>query len=221
MHRHAPIAVTLALLAALAALAAFVSRLAAEAPAAEVTATTSAAPTPAAAGTAFLAGLGNREPEPAIEIALTGDQQLIADSALRGVMEFYLLERVDEGRLAALVTYLNRKLPPAAAREAVQLATHYRDYLAAHEELLAAQNFHAEPDTTRLASWQQQRRQLRARMLGDRVAEEWFGTEEAYLTQALEELNQPANAAPLNAAELRHQQHMRQVLRQATQSANR
>jgi hypothetical protein len=220
MHRHAPIAVTLALLAALGA---FVARLSAQAPAAEVTATatTSAAPAPTAAGAAFLAGLGNHDPEPTIEIALTGEQQLIADSALRGVMEFYLLERVDEGRLAALVTYLNRKLPPAAAREAVQLATHYRDYLAAHEELLAAQNFHAEPDTTRLASWQQQRRQLRARMLGDRVAEEWFGTEEAYLTQALEELNQPANAAPLNAAELRHQQHMRQVLRQATQSANR
>jgi hypothetical protein len=165
--------------------------------------------------------LGNHEPEPAIEIALTGDQQLIADSALRGVMEFYLLERVDEGRLAALVAYLNRKLPPAAAREAAQLATHYRDYLATHDELLAAQNFHAEPDAARLASWQQQRRQLRVRMLGERVAEEWFGTEEAYLTQALEESNQPANPAPPNTDELRHQQHMLQVLRQAIQSANR
>jgi hypothetical protein len=157
------------------------------------------------------------------DIALTYNQELIADSALRKVMDSYLLARSDNGGLQALLAYLNRHLPASAAREAGQLASSYDAYLSAHDELLAAQNFGATPDLNRLIGWQRQREQLRNRMLGDRVTLEWFGNEEAYFTQALEELGQRRDgAAPTsNSADedqMKHDQHMQQVLRDAIHS---
>ena len=200
--------------AALAALAVGVSR-APEEPAAGSAAEPQApARAPTAQAVRFFRELGNTEPEPAQAIALTDEQQLIANSALREVMEFYLIGRSDAQRLQALTAYLNRKLPPAAAREAGTLALHYRDYLAAHDERLAAQNFPSAPDPARMESWQQQRHQLRVRMLGEHVTEEWFGTEDTYLTQALAELQQPAASTTDNADELLHRQHMRKVLQE-------
>lgn len=159
----------------------------------------------------------------ASEIALTDNQELIADSALRKVMDSYLLGGGDRGGLQALLDYLNRHLPANAAREAGRLATRYHAYLSAHDELLAVQNFGATPDLNRLIGWQRQRQQLRDRMLGEKVAQEWFGTEEAYLTQALEELGQrrdgtaPATTS-VDEEQAKHDQHMRQVLQDATTS---
>src|SRR5450830_716384 len=139
-------------------------------------------------------------PGPEIAIALDERQMLIADSALRAVMDFYLRD----GRLQALREHLQRTLPPAAAREAVLLAEHYSDYLADHDKLLAAQNLGGTPDAGRLAIWQQQRLQLRVRMLGERVTEEWFGNEDAYLSQALAELALTLDAPPPNDDEVLH-----------------
>lgn len=200
----------------LAALTLLVSRLTAEPPAAPVDSALTAQ-RPSAAATRFFSELGNTDPGPQIDIALTDDQALIADSALRGVMDYYLLGRTDAGRLQALRDHLQRRLPPAAAREATQLAQHYADYLRQHDELLAAQNFQPTPDAGRLQGWQQQRHQLRLRALGPRVTEEWFGTEEAYLSQALIELRQPPQGEAPDEDEARHRLHMRQVLAEARQ----
>ena len=154
---------------------------------------------------------------PDIAIALDDRQMLIADSALRAVMDFYL----KDGRLQALREHLQRTLPPAAAAQAVLLAERYSAYLADHDQLLAAQNFSATPDVGRLGIWQQQRRQLRERMLGEGVTEEWFGTEDAYLSQALAELASSPDAQPPSDDEVRHREHMQQVLREAVFSARR
>ncbi|WP_343729562.1 hypothetical protein [Duganella sp.] len=199
--------------AALALLAIFIARPAAQPPhTAEIA---QAAHAPSAAGMRFFSTLGDTDPGPSTEITLTDTQSLIADSALRSVMDYYLLDRGDDGRLQALRTHLQRRLPPAAAQEAVQLAEAYAGYLVLHDQLLAAQNFINAEDTGRLASWQQQRHQLRMRLMGERVTEEWFGTEEAYLAQALEEARQPQVNAPTSEDEALHRQHMQQVLRDA------
>ncbi|HWW71455.1 MAG TPA: lipase secretion chaperone [Duganella sp.] len=135
-------------------------------------------------------------------------------------MDSYLLGGGDKGGLQALLDYLDRHLPVNAAREAGQLATSYNAYLSAHDQLLAVQNFGERPDLNRLAGWQRQRQQLRGRMLGEKVSQEWFGTEEAYLTQALEELGQRRDgmvppSTSVDEDQLNHEQHMRQVLRDA------
>jgi len=177
---------------------------------------------PVVAGTAPPRGVSPLR-EPGVmssDIALTDNQELIADSALRKVMDSYLLGGGDNGGLQALLDYLNRHLPANAAREAGQLATSYNAYLSAHDQLLAAQNFGATPDLNRLIGWQRQREQLRNRILGEKVSLEWFGNEEAYLTQALEELSQrrDGTAPPSNSEDkdqMKHDQHMQQVLRDA------
>ena len=183
--------------------------------------TAPAAPRPAVAGGSPLAGvLGASAMGPETEIALTDNQELIADSALRKVMDSFLLGSAGDKGLTALHNELNRRLPTAAARDAGQLATNYNAYIGAHDQLLAAQGFSATSDLNRLVGWQQQRLQLRERMLGAKVSQEWFGTEDTYLLQALEELRQQRDgtALPLASAdadEARHAQHMRQVLRDA------
>lgn len=208
-QRHVLSGVAAALLATVTV---YVSRPTAEAPAA---APPTEARAPTAAAARFLRELGNGDPGPQIEIALTDTQDLIPDFALREIMDYYLLGRSDAGRLQALTDHLRRTLPPAAARDAEQLARSYSAYLAEHDTLLAAQNFQEWPDPGRLASWQQQQRQLRLRMLGPKVCEEWFGNEDAYLTQALAEASQPPTGPPANEDEARHREHMRQVLRDA------
>ena len=178
---------------------------------------------PLAAGAAPTAGSAPlRAPDDlSSDIALTDNQELIADGALQKVMDSYLLGGGGQGGLQALLDYLNRHLPSNAAREAGQLASSYNAYLSAHDQLLAAQNFSATPDLNRMIGWQRQREQLRNRMLGEKVAHEWFGTEEAYLTQALEELSQSRDgkappASSTDEDQAKHDQHMQQVLRNAT-----
>ncbi|HEX8406111.1 MAG TPA: hypothetical protein VF670_15920 [Duganella sp.] len=183
--------------------------------------TAPAATRPAAAPRApLIGGLGVSAVGPETQIALTDNQELIADSALRKVMDSFLLGSAGDKGLPALLNELIRRLPAAAARDAGQLATSYNAYIAAHDQLLAAQGFGATPDLNRLIGWQQQRAQLRDRMLGQKVSLEWFGTEDTYLSQALEELRQQRDgtAPPMSSAdadEALHAQHMRQVLRDA------
>ena len=217
MKRRTALACATAMLL-LVALALLAARPAAESSPAPAGAAPSEARAPSAAAARFFRELGNTDPGPQIELALTDTQVLIPDFALREMMDYYLLARSDAGRLQALREQLRRTLPPAAARDAEQLAQNYSDYLAAQGALLAAQNFRDTPDPGRLAAWQQQQRALRIRMLGARVNEEWFGAEDAYLTQALEEAGRGANTPPANEDEARHQQHMQQVLRNAVNS---
>lgn len=147
-------------------------------------------------------------------LALTEDHHLIADQALRAVMEAYLSDRRNPRRLQQLDEHLRERLPAGAASEAHTLAARYDAYLAAHATLLKAQNFADEPDLQRLTSWQAQRRQLRERMLGPEVTEQWFGTEDAYLEQALEERRQPVRA--VTGAEQLRARHLRAVVDAAT-----
>jgi hypothetical protein len=172
--------------------------------------------------------LGNHiAPSPAAGLSLTDNQELIADFALHKLMDSFLLNRSDAGRMQALCDHLRRTLPAGAAAEAIQIATSYEAYLAAHDALLAAQHFSsgdaASQDLSRLSSWQQQRRQLRVRMLGERIELEWFGNDETYFTQALDEWRQRGNGETPSAAgnpedQARHDQHMRQALNQAIAS---
>lgn len=174
---------------------------------------------PGATNNRFFRELGNSLPGPQLEMALTDTQQLIADGALRSIMDSFLLARSDDGRLQALRDYLVRRLPPSATQEALQLAERYNAYLKQHDALLSAQNFPETPDPLRLASWQQQRRQLRVRLLGERVTEEWFGNEDTYLQQALAEATQPQDGPLANEEEAQHRLHMQQVLRDAVSKA--
>ncbi|OEZ98974.1 hypothetical protein [Duganella sp. HH101] len=161
------------------------------------------------------------------DLSLTDKQELIADFALHQLMDSFLLNRSE----AELEAYLRRALPAGAANEAIQIAARYQRYLAAHDELLAAQHFtSADPasqDLNRIISWQQQRRQLRIRMLGERIALEWFGNEDAYLGQALDEWRlrsegqAPATAGVAPEDQAAHEQHMQQALGQAIASYQR
>lgn len=169
--------------------------------------------------------LGNHGPAPAAPVlSLTDNQELIADFKLHALMDSFLLNRSDAGRMQALCDHLRRTLPADAAAEATQIAARYEAYLAEHDELLAAQHFTsadaASQDLNRLSSWQQQRRQLRLRMLGEHIELEWFGNDETYLTQALDEWRQRGSGETPPAAgnpddQARHDQHMRQALNQA------
>ncbi|MQA18789.1 hypothetical protein [Rugamonas rivuli] len=161
------------------------------------------------------------------DLSLTDKQELIADFALHQLMDSFLLNRGE----AELEAYLRRALPTGAANEAIQIAARYQRYLTAHDELLAAQHFTsadaASQDLNRIISWQQQRRQLRIRMLGERIALEWFGNEDAYLEQALDEWRQrsegqaPATAGVAPEDQAAHEQHMQQALSQAIASYQR
>jgi hypothetical protein len=175
--------------------------------------------------------LGSQPPHAlsSAELSLTDNQELIPDFALHALIDSFLLNHDDAGRMQALSDHLHRTLPAGAADEAMQIATRYQAYLTAHDELLAAQHFSAGDatslDLNRLSSWQQQRHQLRVRMLGERIALEWFGNEETYAVQALDEWRQRGSGlAPPSAAnqddQARHDQHMRQALNQLAAKAN-
>ena len=180
----------------------------------------------AGAGTGAGAGAGAAASAPAAvqagahQLALADDGRLIADHALRAVMDGYLSQRDDARRLQSLDAHLSARLPARAAGEARQLAAQYDAYLARHADLLQAQQFATDPDVHRLGSWLLQRRQLRQQMLGPAIAEQWFGTEEAYLQQALDErrlaAGNDAAQRPATDDERRHAAHMRQAIAAAT-----
>ena len=221
---------TLAALAVLAALAAALAwqNMPVPKPGAGLDALAGTGRPPAAEGTArrLFSDPGNQA-LPTTELSLTDNQELIADFALRRLMDSFLLNRSDAGRMQALCDHLRRVLPAGAAAEAIQIAARYQTYLAAHDELLVAQHFSsgdaASQDLGRLSSWQQQRRLLRLRTLGERIELEWYGNDETYLTQALDEWRQRSNGETPPAAgdsedQSRHDQHMRQALNQAIAS---
>lgn len=164
------------------------------------------------------------------DLSLTDNQELIPDFALRQLMDRFLLNRGEAGGLPPLEAHLRRVLPAGAAGEAIQIAANYQAYLTAHDELLAAQHFTsadaASQDLQRISSWQQQRQQLRVRTLGERITLEWFGSEDAYLGQALDEQRQRSEGQPpaadvAPADQAAHDLHMRQAMNQSIASYQR
>jgi hypothetical protein len=212
MQRIASIALVLGAMG-LAALFAWPPGLPAPAP------TIASMPHPAAspqAARSFFSEIAVSDADPPIEIALTDQQELIADSALLEVFNFYLLK---ESGFEALKRHLQGRLPASASEEALRIATSYQAYMVQHDRMLAAQNFSGPADPYRLDAWIQQRERLRRDVLGERVAQAWFANEDAYLMQAMDELRRAPDtaAAPPAGSDLaRHQQHMQQVLTAAT-----
>jgi lipase chaperone LimK len=180
------------------------------------------------------------------ELAATEDGKLIVNSSLLEVIDYFLLEQPDANRASALTSHLQNKLPASAFQEAVKLVGQYQAYMAAHDNILATQNFGVpggpiqSPDLNRIANWCEQRDRLRRRMLGDQVTEGWYQNEDAQLKQVLDELQQARagtsdaqdQAAPPEtgprppiaarwtsvADEVQHNPYMQDVLARATAS---
>lgn len=155
-------------------------------------------------GTAADASISNRgESNPAAPggLATTENQELIVNSALLDVINFFLLERSDGNRINALRSHLKSNLPDPAYREAEQIVGHYQAYMTEYDNLLAAQNLGAQSaamsslDLSRIATWCEQRDRLRKNVLGDKVTEAWYQNDDAQLKQVVDELRQHRDGA--------------------------
>lgn len=128
------------------------------------------------------------------EVFATEDRELIVNTGLLDVINFYLLEQPGDKQTNALSIYLKRELPAPACDEALQIAERYQTYMKEYDRLLAAQNFGVpggDPlslDISRVRTWAQQRQRLRQRILGDKVEQAWYQNDDAQLQQVLDEL---------------------------------
>lgn len=179
----------------------------------------------------------------------TENQQLVINSALLDVINFFLLEQVSTDRVNALRSHLKSVLPPPAYNEAMLIAGHYLDYMKAHDDLLVAHNLGSiGKDITlqgirRISTWRDQRDRLRRAYLGEAVVQVWYQNDDAQLTQMLNELaqlkddtlqeksqdafsteEQPSISRPptwtSKSDESRHDRYVQWVLDKATRSFN-
>jgi hypothetical protein len=136
--------------------------------------------------------------------------RLVIDPPLRRLYDSFLK---NGGREAELRAWLKRRLGPPALAQAEGLAGDYTRYLQAEAALRASQRL-APPDpagmsavqTEQMLAWQQQRAQLRERMLGGAVSQAWFGTEDADCRTALNDwrlMRAPSDADEVDSNELR------------------
>jgi lipase chaperone LimK len=132
-------------------------------------------------------------------LAVTGNQQLLVNTALLNVINFFLLEQPDADRAAGLQAYLQSKLPAAAYGQAMQIVGNYQRYMTAHDDLLSAQNLEGTSQITSLRNveriniWREQRDRLRLSMLGADVVQAWYQADDTQLQQVLAELQQRAS----------------------------
>ncbi|HEX7644361.1 MAG TPA: hypothetical protein VF472_19310 [Burkholderiaceae bacterium] len=151
---------------------------------------------PGALGTGDSAESLNKQQEP-VKPLLTPpnglmaspDGQLQVNSSLRDVCDFFLLQQAGSNQAAALQAHLKEKLPPRAAAQAQEIASHYQSYMQAHDALLASQNL-ATHDAERIANWREQRDRLRLGMLGEAVVQAWYPDEDNRFAQAIEQLRE-------------------------------
>ncbi|WP_136419928.1 lipase secretion chaperone [Herbaspirillum sp. ST 5-3] len=144
-------------------------------------------------------------------LAITGDQHLVINKALRDIADYFLLgghlgER--DLHIAKLLAHLKSRLPSPAFEEAERIVRNYVTYLEAHDKLLAhdpvprlsPDSPALSPDVDRINSWLAQRARLRQELLGIEIAAVWFGDEDANDRQALAALRARANGrAPVTA----------------------
>jgi lipase chaperone LimK len=137
--------------------------------------------------------------------------RLAVNPALHQLFDAYL--KTGAPREEALRAYLRRRLQQPALAQAEQLAGDYLRYLRAEAGLRASERV-APPDPSgmsiaqvdQMLAWQQQRSQLRERMLGTTVAQAWFGSEDADCRTALADwriMRTPSDAEELSPGELR------------------
>jgi lipase chaperone LimK len=138
--------------------------------------------------------------------------RLLVDPALHRLFDSFL-KNGGAPREQELRAYLKRRLGPQALAQAEGLAGDYLRYLQAEAALRASQRF-ARPDPAGLSpadvaqmlAWQQQRAQLRERMLGVAVSQAWFGTEDTDCRTALTDwriMRTPADSEEVDSNELR------------------
>jgi hypothetical protein len=131
------------------------------------------------------------------KISVDAGGHLVADAALRQLMDAFLVSgaRAQRPAMAAqLRSFLQASLRPPASGEADRLVTDYLAYLGAEEQMLARERFDR-PDPAGLSgreidhlmAWQQQRSELRQRMLGIAVTRAWFVQEDADCGAAFED----------------------------------
>jgi hypothetical protein len=142
------------------------------------------------------------------QLAFDPGGHLVPDLALRTLIDSFLAKAGGaerKQRAAGLRAFLKRRLPSPAAAEADRIVTDYLAYLEVEEQLLARERFaRADPaglspsEVDHLLAWQQQRAQLRQRMLGAAVAQAWFETEDSTCATALDDwrkLREPEDGA--------------------------
>jgi hypothetical protein len=151
--------------------------------------------------------------------AAPGEQPLLDDAgrlkvdpALHRLFDSFL-KGGGAPREQELRAWLRRRLKQPALAQAENLAGDYLRYLQAEAALRANARF-AQPDPAGLSTaqveqmleWQQQRAQLRERMLGTAVSEAWFGPEDAACRTALADwrlARTPADSDEVGSSELR------------------
>jgi len=119
---------------------------------------------------------------------------LIVNTALHDVIDFFLLEHADDQDANRLQQYLKSTLPSPAFDQAMRIVAAYREYMKEHDDLLAVQNLDLS-DLNRIADWRTQRDRLRQRILGDQVVQAWYQNDDTQLKQALDELQQRSDMA--------------------------
>jgi lipase chaperone LimK len=149
----------------------------------------------------LLARTADAQSGPPAGVAVADNQHLLVNFELRGVLDYFLLERADPDRVSAMQQYLQSKLPAPAYADARQIVEHYQAYMQAHDALLASQNLgspNTEPhnlDVYRIVSWKEQRDRLRLNMLGEPAVQAWYAEDDERLNKALQRLQSARNAS--------------------------
>jgi len=138
--------------------------------------------------------------------------RLLIGPALHGLFDSYL-KNGGVPHEQELRAYLKRRLVAPALTQAETLAADYARYLKAEAALRANQRFSpldraglSLPQVEQMLAWQQQRAQLRERMLGATVAQAWFGTADADCRTALTDwrlARAPVGSEEVDSNELR------------------
>jgi lipase chaperone LimK len=168
----------------------------------------------ALAAAASSAGAAPADSVPGEQPLLDPAGHLMVDPALHRLYDSFLKNgTAGAPREQELRAWLKRRLAPPALAQAETLAGDYARYLKAEAALRANQRL-APPDPAgmsvaqveQMLAWQQQRAQLRERMLGSAVSQAWFGTEDADCRSALADWRlsrTPAGSEEVDSNELR------------------
>jgi hypothetical protein len=139
---------------------------------------------------------------------------LVVDPALHRLFDSFLKNgAAGAPREQEFRAYLKRRLAPPALAQAETLAGDYARYLKAEAALRANERFApfdpagmSSAQVEQMLAWQQQRAQLRERMLGSAVSQAWFGTEDADCRTALADwrlTRAPVESEEVDSNELR------------------
>lgn len=134
-------------------------------------------------------------------LAVTADNYLVINKALRDVADYFLLGGHPGTRSMhadKLFAHLKASLPSPAFEEAEQIMRTYITYLDSHDQLLARESMpaatpdsmHISANIERIATWIAQRSRLRQNLLGLQVTKVWFEDEEAQDQQLITTMRQ-------------------------------